>query len=52
MKKESEVRTITRELRFLLTIWQTNLLAAMEYRVAFLTQVIGMMLNNIIYFVF
>ncbi len=39
-----------RELKFLLAIWKTNLLSAMEYRVAFLTQVIGMILNNAIYF--
>ena len=40
------------ELTFLLALWKANLLAAMEYRVAFLSQVIGMMLNNGIYFVF
>ncbi len=39
-------------MRFLLAIWKTNLQAAMEYRVAFLTQVIGMMMNNGIYFLF
>ena len=39
-----------RELKFLLAVWKTNLLSIMEYRVAFLTQVIGMMLNNFIYF--
>lgn len=41
-----------REIRFLLALWKTNLLAAMEYRVAFLSQIIGMMLNNAVYFVF
>ena len=39
-----------RELRFLFAVWKTNLQSAMEYRAAFLTQVIGMMLNNAIYF--
>lgn len=39
-----------REFKFLLAIWKANLLSAMEYRVAFLTQVIGMMANNFIYF--
>lgn len=39
-----------RELKFLLAIWQTNLQSIMEYRVSFLTQVIGMMFNNFIYF--
>lgn len=46
------MKQIRREFRFLLAIWQANLLAAMEYRVAFLSQVIGMMLNNGIYFIF
>ncbi len=39
-----------RELKFLLAVWQANLQSIMEYRVSFLTQVIGMMLNNFIYF--
>ena len=41
-----------RHLSFLLALWKTNLLSAMEYRVSFLTQMVGMMLNNAIYFVF
>ncbi len=41
-----------RELTFLLALWKANLLAAMEYRVAFISQVLGMMLNNAVYFVF
>lgn len=39
-----------KELRFLLAVWQANLQSVMEYRVSFLTQVIGMLLNNFIYF--
>ena len=39
-----------KELKFLLAVWQANLLSAMEYRVAFLTQVIGMILNDFMYF--
>ncbi len=39
-------------LSFLLALWKTNLLSAMEYRAAFLLQVGGMMLNNAFYFVF
>ena len=39
-----------KELKFLLAVWKTNLLSAMEYRAAFLTQVIGMLANNFIYF--
>jgi ABC-2 type transport system permease protein len=42
---------LLREVRFLLAIWKANLLSAMEYRVSFLTQVFGMMLNNAMYFV-
>jgi ABC-2 type transport system permease protein len=40
-----------RELKFLLAIWKANLLSAMEYRVAFLTQAVGMMLNDFMYFI-
>jgi ABC-2 type transport system permease protein len=39
-----------RELKFLLAVWKANLQSAMEYRAAFLSQVIGMMVNNFIYF--
>ncbi len=43
---------MVRLLQFLWVLWKTNLLAIMEYRAAFITQVIGMMLNNAVYFVF
>ncbi len=39
-----------KELKFLFAVWKTNLQSVMEYRISFLTQVIGMMLNNFIYF--
>jgi ABC-2 type transport system permease protein len=39
-----------RELKFLLAVWQANLQSVMEYRISFITQVVGMMLNNFIYF--
>lgn len=39
-----------KELKFLLAIWKANLQSVMEYRAAFLTQVVGMMANNFIYF--
>ena len=39
-----------RELKFLLAVWKANLQSVMEYRISFLTQVVGMMLNNFIYF--
>src|SRR5574338_637823 len=41
-----------RVLVFLIAMWKANLLAAMEYRTSFLSQMIGMMLNNLIYFFF
>lgn len=37
-------------LQFLFAIWKANLQSVMEYRVSFLSQMIGMMLNNFIYF--
>ena len=40
-----------KELNFLLAIWKANLLSTMEYRAAFLSQTIGMMLNDFMYFV-
>jgi ABC-2 type transport system permease protein len=46
----TEETTIMKELKFLFAVWQANLQSVMEYRVSFLTQVIGMMLNNFIYF--
>jgi ABC-2 type transport system permease protein len=39
-----------KEIKFLLAVWKTNLESVMEYRVSFLMQVIGMVLNNGIYF--
>jgi len=43
---------IRRELTFLLALWKANLLKHMEYRTAFLTGIIGMFLNNGVYFLF
>src|SRR5262245_15154387 len=40
-----------KELKFLLAVWKANLLSAMEYRVAFVSQAVGMMVNDFIYFV-
>ncbi len=40
-----------RELKFLLSLWKTNLASAMEFRVAFIAQSIGMILNDGFYFV-
>lgn len=41
-----------RQLGFLGALWRIGLLSAMEYRLSFVTQVVGMMLNNAIYFFF
>ena len=43
---------IRSEFKFLFALWKANLQSAMEFRVAFISQVIGMMLNNAFYFVF
>jgi ABC-2 type transport system permease protein len=39
-----------KEFRFLVALWKTNLASAMEYRVAFISQSIGMILNDGVYF--
>jgi ABC-2 type transport system permease protein len=39
-----------RELKFLLALWKTNLASVMEYRIAFISQSIGMILNDGVYF--
>jgi viologen exporter family transport system permease protein len=39
-----------RELKFLGALWKINLASAMEYRVAFISQSIGMILNDGVYF--
>lgn len=39
-----------REVKFLLAVWQANLQSVMEYRISFLLQVGGMILNDFIYF--
>ena len=39
-------------LGFVGALWRVNLLSAMEYRVPFIMQIGGMMLNNVIYFAF
>jgi ABC-2 type transport system permease protein len=46
------VVTMKRTLKFLLALWQANLISAMEYRTSFIIQVVGMMLNNAFYFIF
>src|SRR5512136_1710109 len=46
------MRRVKNELLFLIELWKTNLSSAMEYRASFISQVIGMILNDGIYFVF
>lgn len=43
---------VFRTLGFLGQLWRINLMSAMEYRVSFISQIAGMILNNAIYFVF
>lgn len=43
---------IRKEIKFLFALWKANILAAMEYRAAFISQMLGMMLNNLVYFMF
>jgi viologen exporter family transport system permease protein len=40
-----------KEFKFLSAVWKANLLSAMEYRAAFLSQAIGMIVNDFMYFV-
>jgi ABC-2 type transport system permease protein len=39
-----------RELKFLIALWKTNLASVLEYRVAFISQTLGMILNDGVYF--
>lgn len=43
---------IKQNFQLLVALWKANLQSAMEYRAAFLTQVVFMMLNNLAYFMF
>ncbi len=49
-EKEWRDKHMLRELKFLISLWKTNLASAMEYRTAFITQSIGMILNDGVYF--
>jgi ABC-2 type transport system permease protein len=46
------MKRIKSEGLFLLELWKTNLASAMEYRANFISQVVGMIINDGIYFVF
>ncbi|HAX69989.1 MAG TPA: hypothetical protein DCY14_10305, partial [Anaerolineae bacterium] len=41
-----------KNIKFLFALWKANLQAALEFRAAFLTQIIFMMINNGAYFMF
>ncbi len=41
---------VMRELKFIFAVWKANLQSLMEYRASFLTQMIGMMVNDFMYF--
>ena len=40
------------ELAYLIAQWKSNLASAMEYRAAFISQIVGMFINNAVYFAF
>jgi ABC-2 type transport system permease protein len=46
------MKRLRSELLFLIELWKANLSSAMEYRASFISQVLGMMINNAIFFVF
>ena len=46
------MRRLLFELSFLKALFVVNLSSAMEYRASFITQIVGMLINNGIYFVF
>jgi ABC-2 type transport system permease protein len=46
------MKRLKSELLFLLELWKANLSSAMEYRASFISQVLGMMINNVIFFFF
>ena len=46
------MKRIRSEWLFLIELWKTNLSSAMEYRASFISQVVGMIINDGIYFVF
>jgi ABC-2 type transport system permease protein len=48
----ARIHPVRREIVFLLAVWKANLQSAIEYRAAFIAQVLGMMLNDAFYFVF
>lgn len=46
------MQRIEAEWRYLIAQWKSNLASAMEYRAAFISQIVGMFINNAVYFAF
>jgi ABC-2 type transport system permease protein len=46
------MKRIHSELEFLKAQWKANFASAMEYRAAFISQIVGMFINNAVYFAF
>jgi len=46
------MRRIRSELIFLIAQWQANFASAMEYRAAFISQIVGMFVNDVVYVAF
>ena len=45
------MKRLRAELRYLIAQWQANFASALEYRAAFISQIVGMFLNNAVYLV-
>ena len=43
---------IRAELRYLIAQWKANFASALEYRAAFVSQIVGMFINDAVYFAF
>jgi ABC-2 type transport system permease protein len=46
------MKRLRSELAFLIAQWQANVASAMEYRAAFISQIVGMFINDAVYFAF
>jgi len=46
------IKRVISEMRFIAELWKMNLSSALEYRANFITQSIGMLINDAIFFVF
>jgi ABC-2 type transport system permease protein len=46
------MKRLRSELVFLIAQWKANFASAMEYRAAFISQIVGMFVNDIVYVAF